>query len=106
MDRKCKGLMKVPDDITYEHKYLERRMYMAAAKKPEPRLSAQGKQPWVRIQTSSKWWSFCEGKGTRTLAECPKDNNFELASRHQVRYAFFWEGKEPNLGRLSNGWQP
>ena len=81
-------------------------MYRAAAKEPEPRLSAQEKQTWVSTQTSSKWWRFCEGKRARTSVECPKDNNFELASRHQVSDAVFWEGKDPNLGWLSNGWQP
>ena len=53
MDRKIKLLMKVPEEMTSEHKYLEKR-------------KAQG-----------------SSKSIRTSIECQKDINVQLASRHQ-----------------------
>ena len=101
MDRKFDGWMKVLDEITYKHKYLEKvdvqNQKIATVKVPQPRLSGQGKQLWVSIQASSKWWRFCEGiKGRTSSVECSK-HIFELESRHQVSDAVFWEGKDPNL---------
>ena len=55
MDRKFDNLMKVLDEITYKRKYLEKE----------------------EVQGSSK--------RATTSVECPrKENNHELASRHQV----------------------
>ena len=108
MDRKfVDDFMKVLDEITYKHKYLEKEevqgQKIVTVKGPEPRLSAEEKKPWVSIQASSKWWSFCDGKKGRTPSvECSKDN-FELESRHQVSDTVFWEGKDPNLGWVSKG---
>ena len=59
MDKKLESLMKVLDEITYQHKYIEKE----------------------DVQGSSK--------RARTSVECPKDNNLELASRHQVSDAVF-----------------
>ena len=53
MDRKIKLLMKVPEEMTSKHKYLEKR-------------EAQG-----------------SSKTIRTSIECQKDINVQLASRHQ-----------------------
>ena len=48
MDRKFDGWMKVLDEITYKHKYLEKvdvqNQKIATVKVPQPRLSGQGKQ--------------------------------------------------------------
>ena len=65
MDRKFDNLMKVLDEITYKRKYLEKE----------------------EVQGSSK--------RATTSVECPpKENNHELASRHQVsKWSKFCEGK-------------
>ena len=69
MDRTFDGLTKVLDKILYEHKYLEKE----------------------EVQGSSK--------RDRTSVECPKDNNLELASRHQLSDEVFVrvKGPEPRL---------
>ena len=70
MDRTFDGLTKVLDKILYEHKYLEKE----------------------EVQGSSK--------RDRTSVECPlKENNPELASRHQVSDQVFVKvkGPEPRL---------
>ena len=64
MDRKFDSLMKVLDEITYEHKYLEKE----------------------EVQGSSK--------RARTSVKSSKDNNLELASWHQVSDGFFARVKE------------
>ena len=88
VDRKFEGLMKVLVKITYKQKYLKKEEVQGSSKRAGTWVECpQGKQPWVSIQTSSKSQSFCEGKRARTSVECPKDNNLELTSRHQVRDA-------------------
>ena len=68
VDRKFEGLMKVLVEITYKHKYLEKE----------------------EVQGNSK--------RARTSVECPKDNNFELASRHQLNDAGLrGKGPKPRL---------
>ena len=41
LDMKFVGFMKELEEITYEHRYLERAKHKAARKDPEPWLSAQ-----------------------------------------------------------------
>ena len=67
MDRKFDGLTKVLDKILYEHKYLEKE----------------------EVQGSSK--------RDRTSVKCPKDNNLELASRHQLSDEVLVRVKGPEI---------
>ena len=47
MDRKFNGLMKVLNEITYEHKYLEKEEAQGSIKGPEPWLSALRKKTLI-----------------------------------------------------------
>ena len=59
--------MKVLEDMTSKHKYLEKGEALGSRNR------------------------------TRTSTECPKNNNLELSSRHQVNDVVCFEGKGPEL---------
>ena len=95
MDRKFDGLIKVLNEMTSEHKYLEIGDVQGSSEKIRTSFECyKDSKLQIRYIYQVTGAGFSEGKKARTWVQYPKNKNLQLASTHQVNNAYFCEDNQ------------